>query len=152
MDHENLKDQVFLYHDPETSEDERQVLARHLQDCEECRLSLKQWEQIQAKISKTALAPSPVFAYRVMERLHGVTGDRSKDLSPSAAPAFLKWLFPTLGYSLALGLMVAVIAHQEVPINTETILLADFPHASQWTFGNEAPDAGDLVGIREEVK
>ena len=146
MDHETLKEKVRFYKDPETPEAERLVLTTHLESCEECRNALKQWEQVQTKFTQTALKPSSAFVFQVMERLEPQEKEASA-LTPGLFPSLLRWLFPALGYSFALALMFVVITHREMPVNTEAILLADLPHASQWTLGNQTPDAGDLLDM-----
>ena len=145
MDHQILKEKLFFYKDPETSEIDRCAVALHLEGCEECRGIVKRLEQIQTKLSQTTLKPSPNFVFQVMERLEPQTSEKA--VQPTVFPAFLKWLFPALGYSFAVVLMFVVITHREMPVNTETILLSDMPQASQWTLGSQAPDAGALLDM-----
>lgn len=146
MDHETVKEKLFLYADPETGEEERRQIAAHTEGCEECRLLFKRWEQVQNKLSKTTLKPSASFVFQVMERLEPSRAKAPAEVR-AGFPEFLRWLFPAVGYTAAFILMFTVITHREMPVNTETILLADMPHISQWTLGNQAPDAGDLVDI-----
>jgi anti-sigma factor RsiW len=140
MNHQAIQEKLYVYRDPETGDEERREIAAHLEACEGCRLDLARWEQIQARVSQCTPAPSPAFVYQVMDRL-----EPQPKHAPSAALGFLRWLFPALGYGMALGLMFAVITSRELPVNTEAILLADLPGMDQWTLGNQEPDAGDLV-------
>lgn len=145
MDHETLKEKLFFYKDPETPEAERQSIAAHLQTCEECRVTLKNWEKLQAKFSQSVLKSSPNFVFQVMERLQPET--QQAPAGAGLISSLFRWLFPALGYSFAIVLMFVVITHREAPVNTEALLLADMPNASQWALGNQSPDAGDLLDM-----
>lgn len=142
MDHNALKEKLFLYLDEETSADEKREISFHLNGCSECRQILDRLKQMKTALTKTELEPSGTFVYKVMGRL----APQEAAAVPFELPGFLKWLLPTAGYALAIILMVNAIASRQTPVNTETILLTDVPSKAQWSFSDQSPEINNLMG------
>ena len=151
MNHESIKEKLFLYFDPETSDNERREINSHTDSCEECRLLLKRWEQIHNGLSKSpapALSSPDFFTSRVMQRLDALENPAEEEKVP--AKSFVpQWLLPTLGYAFAFMLMFAAISQREMPVNTEAILLNEIPQKSQWTFSAQTPEQPEMNSLME---
>ena len=148
MDHETIKDNLLTFRDAELPSAQRQEIQAHLQACEDCKNILARWDVAAAEFKQTSLLPaSGVFVNNVMGRLAAL----EKEM-PSPAPrrwSFVNWLLPLLGYGLAFFLIFLAISARETSVNTGTVLLADVPQTSQWTFSSEAPDMDQLLGIQK---
>ncbi len=143
MNHNELKDKIYFYRDPETPENERREIADHLKTCEDCRRTLKLWEKASSALKQTQLQPSAAFADRVMARLE--ERERAALAPEEPKASFLDWLLPALGYAFAAGLMMVAVSSREIPVSTEGMLMASLPQKSQWTLSSEGPDVGSLM-------
>ena len=47
--------------------------------------------------------------------------------------------------------MLIAISNREPLIDTETVLLADTPQKTQWTFSKEMPEIDTLLNLKEDV-
>ena len=159
MNHEAVKDKLLAFQDAELPEEERREIAAHLGSCEACRGVLKQWELIGAMLAGAVSAePSRAFVGRVMNRLAAL-----EEAQTARAPLlpFPRWFLPAIGYAFAFFLMFLAISHppearlaasgpRAAAVNTETVLLADIPQTSQWTFSAEPADLPNLVEVPKE--
>ena len=146
MTHEIIKEKLLMADDPELSETERREIGAHLQSCSECSSRLAEWRKMQTVFAGARpLSASGPFVDQVMGRLARETGVR-EEAAAASAWTLPQWLFPALGYGLALLLMIIAIEHQQTSINTGAVLLSEVPQSSQWTFGQEPPDMNQLVG------
>ncbi|MEK7287562.1 MAG: zf-HC2 domain-containing protein [Elusimicrobiota bacterium] len=70
MNHEELKEALFTFHDGELAGKERQEVETHLVTCSDCRLALERWKKISGVLLRPAkIAPSEEFVSRVMRRI-----------------------------------------------------------------------------------
>lgn len=145
MNHDEIKDKLVFFHDPELAEGERGEISVHVSSCPECAKTLKQWENARVPFAGlTPGAPSEFFVNRVMTKL----AEREELKKPVEFRwPFPQWIFPTLGYGFAFFLMFVAISQRELPANTGEVLLADVPQASRWTFSAEQPDINQLVEV-----
>lgn len=150
MNHQNLKDKLFLYNDPELAEAEREELTSHLSECGECRNLLGQFNSIQKTFPKISSShSSETFVNQVMNKVAALESDQPSRAFQIPLP---RWVFPALGYGFALFLMFVAVTHQHVPVNAETVLLTDMPEESQWMVLSDLPNVDQLVEVsREDV-
>ncbi|OGW79248.1 MAG: hypothetical protein A3G33_00160 [Omnitrophica bacterium RIFCSPLOWO2_12_FULL_44_17] len=150
MNHQQIREKLTAFHDPELPSEERLEIAKHLESCEDCRGVLNRCEHAAKMFSRATLPkPSEKFVTGVMDRL-----ERLEELTPAVVERptpFLRWLFPAIGYGFALLLMLIAISNREPLIDTETVLLADTPQKTQWTFSKEMPEIDTLLNLKEDV-
>lgn len=147
MNHQEIKDKLFLLRDPESSETDRSIILAHLETCEDCQLSAARWDLFGKALKKVSVTKtSPNFVVRVMDRISSL--EESEKIARQQT-SFTRWLLPLAGYALALLLMVMAIVHRELPVSTESVLLSDVPQASQWTFATGTPDIGHLFDTQK---
>ncbi|MBI4388104.1 MAG: zf-HC2 domain-containing protein [Candidatus Omnitrophica bacterium] len=150
MDHQSIKEKLLSYKDPELSTAEREQITLHLTSCEDCRSAFARWEAVRSKFKALPSArSSEAFVNQVMARLDALEKVEPTIVVSEQRP-FLRWLLPLTGYAFAFFLMILAITHQEQQVNTDAVLLADVPQASQWTFSMETPDTSRLLGIQKE--
>jgi len=149
MKHEEIREKLLSFHDPELPEPDRLEIAAHLKSCRDCQNRLKHWEGIQAGFSQAAMPESSeAFVRGVMNGIAHL-GDAASEPEPWFFP-FLRWLVPAAGYAFAVFLIFIAILHQEPVFNTETVLLADVPESAQWSFVSESPKISNLISIKEK--
>ncbi len=153
MNHKKMREKILSLDDPEVSVQERQEMTAHLEHCTDCRNWLDRWRRIHTVFSSTETEKnSQHFVEKVMQRLDAL---ETKDKRPiSAKQPALEWLFPALGYSFALLLMFAAIAHWEpylygksVLPSTENVLLSNVPQTEQLFFVKEPPEINHLYEL-----
>ena len=148
MKHEEIRDTLLSFYDPELPGPERLEITDHLKSCQDCRNRLKHWKSLQAGLSQTAMPePSEAFVRGVMSGIARL-GEAVPEPEPWFLP-FLRWLVPAAGYAFAVFLIFIAILHQEPVFNTETVLLADVPENAQWSFVPESPKISNLISIKE---
>ncbi|HNV85862.1 MAG TPA: zf-HC2 domain-containing protein [Candidatus Omnitrophota bacterium] len=149
MKHEEIREKISEFHDPELPERERLEIADHLKSCPDCRKRLERWENVRAEFAKApAPEPSEFFVRGVMNRIA-----RLEEVPPEPEPwflPFLRWLVPATGYAFAVFLIFIAILHQEPVVDTETLLLAHVPENAQWSFSRETPKISNLFVIKEQ--
>lgn len=55
MDHERIKELISSYHDGELSQEQRQTVERHVQDCAGCRRELEEMKKFEEVMNKMEL-------------------------------------------------------------------------------------------------
>ncbi len=147
MDHEILREKLMEYRDEDFPASERDEISGHLKNCSECQEFLRSWEQIAALSKQGSFKHNgDWFVNQVISRIEALETPHAK---PGARWSLPKWLVPVAGYSFALFLMYLAIAHRELPVTMETVLLADVPGNSQWVFSGESPDT-EILGVSQE--
>ncbi len=150
MEHQEIKDKLFEFRGREMSEDERREIAVHLELCSECRTLFSRWERTGAMLRRVPFPQnSEDFTSRVMGRLEAME-------EPAEEPAFRwqlpRWIIMGLGYSFGVFLMFAAIANRQPIVNADTVLQADMPQSTQWTYAAENPESGQVMDyIKEEL-
>lgn len=153
MNHKKMQEKILSFDDPETSVQERQEITAHLEHCALCRDLLDRWRGIHtALVSARPLTSSQHFVEKVMRRLSDLEME-AKRPAPAKPPA-IGWLYPVLGYSFALLLMFAAIAHWEPYLygrngapSTENVLLSSVPQSEQFFFVKEPPEINYLFEL-----
>lgn len=151
MNHDQIKEKIYSFYDDELSPVEKNELEIHLKSCGECSGLLKQWEQTRQSFSKAAApAASENFIASVMGRIEEL---EAPDERPERGWSLPDWLFPSLGYSVAVALIfVAVNVNQpSFASTTESVLLSDVPDSAQWAFSNETSQSAPLLDAEEEI-
>ncbi len=147
MNHQNIKDKLLSFRDPELSEEERGEIAAHLPLCEECRGVLSRWETAQTAFGSVSLEPSETFVGGVMNQLAALEEAQTR---AGNRWALADWLLPVLGYGFAFALVFLAITHRESAVNAEAVLLADVPQTSSWAFSEETPEIDKLMDVSKE--
>ena len=65
MDHEKLKELVSSYLDGELTQEEREMVERHLEECAECRLSVRATDDLGEVMAKMKLKEPPKEVWKV---------------------------------------------------------------------------------------
>ena len=111
MNHESMKDKVFLLRDGELPPGERPAVEGHLAACADCRAALEEWKKLSAAFfSRPAVEPSEDFVRGVMDKVRSAPAPGRSWLD-SAREAFA---FPRWALAGAAGL-AAVIVLVSVP-------------------------------------
>src|SRR5689334_21757642 len=99
MNHDLLREKLFVYFDAETAAEEKREVEAHVDLCADCREIFKRWQTAAGVFQQAGNRPSEGFVYQVMERI----ADSEKRTSGVSVPkpVFLKWLLPVLGYTFA---------------------------------------------------
>jgi len=146
MTHDEIKEKLMDYFDQECRKIEEVEIQDHLQSCEGCRLTVERWSSMRTVVNRVQPEPSEAFVKSVMARVDSIPmpgGAKAKK------PAFTlpQWVFPFVGYTVALVLMVVAISERSPLISAEEVLMADMPNNSQWVIAAEVPDAAKLYGM-----
>ena len=73
MDHQELKDKLFLMHDRELPDPERLEVLAHVERCAECREHYQQWQNIAGTLfPAVTLSADDQFIAGVMARVHAL--------------------------------------------------------------------------------
>jgi anti-sigma factor RsiW len=151
MDHEEVKEKLFLFYDQELSEQERGDIETHLAQCAECGKSYQQWRNISSAlftIEQPRGQRMEDFVARVMERLTRVA-DPAMSWQHTLAQA---WRIMAVGFGCAAALFLVVLNSDQSVVTTETILLADGRGAvqDQWVLTSKEPLQDELMGFALE--
>lgn len=123
VDHDRLKDRLWLLYDGELGEPERREVMAHLEACSECRETSARWGRIAgALLAPPHVQPSEQFVRRVMARVAEAQAE------PLWLGAWrLRWLMPALGAGLAAATLLVfnLAAWPDLPVSTDGLLLAD---------------------------
>jgi predicted anti-sigma-YlaC factor YlaD len=65
MDHEKLKELVSSYLDGELTQEEREMVENHLEECAECRRSIREVEELGEVMAKMKLKEPPKEVWKV---------------------------------------------------------------------------------------
>ncbi len=145
MNHHEIKEKLLFFHDSELAHEERQELASHISQCTECKATVKRWEMVSSTLScSLSVEPSEAFVNNVMNQLARLEEVEAPKVRRWQLP---NWLLPTLGYGFAFFLMFMAITYRELPVNAESVLLADVPQSSHWTFEATPADTDKLVEL-----
>lgn len=108
MDHETLKDLVFLSYDREISPADQSLVKKHLTTCAECRDTLAEWQETASLLFPSAkIVASENFVQKVMGRIE--TGNPLSYNWQTLAAAIKTALFPRWIMAGAAGMAVAAI-------------------------------------------
>ncbi len=148
MNHQKIKEKIFLLGDPELPAEESAVVRKHLEGCAQCREVFGHWERSREVFRQVpAVEPSAAFTASVMRRLDAPAGNmRKKILSIFRAD----WVMPTVGYAFAVLLMGIAIAHRAPMENIDQGLLSGAAPSEQWVVSGDNPDMSQLLGITME--
>jgi anti-sigma factor RsiW len=116
MNHSELQDQLFDWHDGQLPAGKASVVHAHVASCLECRTHLNDWK----KTTHTFLSPlqiqdAPVFTQKVMRKIR-VSQASETQVRPRF---FARWAFPAL--ALSLGSFAAMVLYVAQP----TVAAAD---------------------------
>ena len=150
MNHEELKDKLHALHDGEISPGERAELLAHLSACSSCRSEHERWERIAGAFLRAA--PSPAgseterFTARVMARIHA---ELSEETASPWYQAGMRWMTPTLGFALAMALLLAMWPGPELPAPEGAALLTEGEAGglASWVSQSSAPTADDMLAV-----
>ncbi len=145
MDHDRLKDRLWLLYDGELGEPERREVLAHLESCPECRETSARWGRIAgALLPPPQVQPSEQFVQRVMARVE------EAQTEPVWIGAWrLRWLMPALGAGLAATLLVFnLTSSPDAPLSTDGLLLADATGAqANGRVSDGGPQEDDLTAL-----
>lgn len=116
MDHIELRDKIFEYHDGRLSGMESAQVEAHLKECADCLVFYENWK----KVSKALFAPassnggSETFVRGVMDRLEALETRRQGSVIP------IQWFAPALG--MAAMLFLALIPSRQA-LSAEAIFM-----------------------------
>lgn len=65
MDHEMLKKLVSSYIDGELGQEERQIVARHLEECSECRQAYREMSELREVMAKVTIKEPPKEVWKM---------------------------------------------------------------------------------------
>lgn len=150
MEHQEIREKLAAFRDPETGEEERREMTAHLETCEECRGIFSRWERISSALARTPMpAPSEAFVDRVMDRIHAF---EQPEEAAAVRPAWglPRWMMMALGYGLGIFLMVLAIEQRQLTVNSDSVLLSDVPQNAQWSFAAQPPESGQVFGAAKE--
>ena len=102
MSHDQLREKLWALYDGELSIPERRELEHHLEDCEECLLTLSQWQRTSAALFPKAESPKlsgELFTQKVMAQVRSLP--QPKKLSWWRG--FLPWMTSLLGSAAIAG-------------------------------------------------
>jgi len=151
MDHQKIREMLFVLDAPELSAEERREVTAHAQGCVDCRGLLTRWERIHGMFSNVQTATAPRgMTDRVINRLEAL---EVRTEEPAAIlRRWVQWLYPTLGYAFAFSLMFMAIAHWEPFLNmrpsTEKVLLSGIPQGEQSFFTQKTPEIDHLFIVQ----
>ena len=107
MNHDQMKEKIYQYHDKELSPADCSMVEDHLKECSQCRNELSDWK----KLSSTFFAPSPTAKYSekfvagVMAQIPRVT-----ESLPGAWGLNVIWNWSFAGMSLAVLVMPLLLS------------------------------------------
>lgn len=147
MDHQAIEQEILALYDPELSEEERQPLVAHVEQCASCQQVAQRWQRIARTL---AASPQPstseAFVRSVMERL-----------DVSAAPVgfrrrpLVRWGLPVMAGAIAAWLVCAVVPQDDALMATEPLLLADASSPTvEWAVLSEGVGAEDILHLMVE--
>ncbi len=120
MNHDQLKDQLFAFHDGELSAESHARLKAHVDTCPSCQQSLLEWKDT----SRLFLEPlrvksSEIFVQQVMRRVRAL----EPEASGLGWPLFVRWAFPALALSVSSFAGAFVYTEQPLTAATPAIFL-----------------------------
>jgi anti-sigma factor RsiW len=148
MNHQKIREQIFLLGDPELPAEESAALRKHLETCAQCREISGQWRKLREVFRQApAVRPSAAFTANVMRRLEAPAENMwAKALSIFRAD----WVMPAVGYAFAVLLMGIAIAHRAPLENMDQGLLSGAAPSEEWVVSGDSPDMRQLLGITME--
>lgn len=144
MDHRTIEGRILTLRDPELSEEERQPLVAHVEQCASCHQVAQRWHRIARTLAESPQPPtSEAFVRSVMERL-----DVSAAPVGSRRRSLVRWGLPVMAGAIAAWLVCAVVPQDNVLMATEPLLLADASSPTvEWAVLSEGVGADDILRL-----
>ncbi len=121
MDHAELKEKLYAYHDNELRAQERVEITDHLSNCDSCRSELQTWKKIsQSMFRREPIEPSESFVAAVMDRI-----DPQTQTNPATSWWDWLWEIPAFGLGFAALMFLFSFHSIESATSIEAIVSSD---------------------------
>ena len=122
MNHFELQEKLFDWHDGQLSAAQAAEVSAHLSSCSECRMQLDDWKQTaQTFLIPLKMENSPAFTQNVMRKIRN-----SQTTETQERPQFFaRWAFPALALSVGSFAAVLLYVAQPTAASADGLFLTD---------------------------
>jgi anti-sigma factor RsiW len=130
--HQKAQELLPLYVSAGLDEDQRRMVARHLEACAECRADLGLWEVAADEVSQSSrvMEAPPQVIERALESIHALRSNRrspllrGRQLLLAQVPLVRRDIWPASAGVMAIGFVCAILLKSEAAIQLVAPLLA----------------------------
>ena len=152
MNHEILKDKLFVLYDGELSGEDRRLIENHLAGCADCSRTHAQWQRTaKAFFRVPQVEVSEAFVQRVMDRIKEDIKEKESPLREVPIPwtVRIRWMVPALGLACVLLLVLGVLGPAQDPVSIEALLLGNGQESaeSRFVLASDSSGADRALGL-----